>query len=66
MFQSQEYQSYFEKLAYGDQLDLSDLDKLFNWADLFPAHSELSEAKINVMKCKTTFKLHRVILKNGS
>ena len=49
-----EFKSYFDKLSYGAQLEISDLEKIFNYSDLFPTHNELSEAKINVMKCKSS------------
>ena len=47
-----EYKSYFDKLSFADELDLGDLEKMLNYADLFPSADELNEAKINVLKCK--------------
>ena len=34
-----------------DHIDLNDLEKMFNYADLYPSNSELKEAKENVLKC---------------
>lgn len=30
---------------------MNDLEKMFNYADLYPSTSELKEAKDNVLKC---------------
>ena len=43
--------SYYEKLSFMDQIDLNDLEKMFNYADLYPTANELKEAKDNVLKC---------------
>lgn len=40
-----------------DQIDLNDLEKMFNYADLYPTANELKEAKDNVLKCKINSKL---------
>lgn len=46
------YNTYYDKLQFMDQLDMNDLEKMFNYADLFPTTNELKEAKDNVLKCK--------------
>lgn len=51
LFKPKEYHSYYEKLSFMDQIDLNDLEKMFNYADLYPTANELKEAKDNVLKC---------------
>ena len=48
--------SYYQKLSFVDQLDSNDLDKMFNYNDLYPSLNELKEAKENVLKCKNLLK----------
>jgi hypothetical protein len=49
-FSIEEYTSIFEHLAYGSQLEQSDLEKMFNYCDLFPTHEELYESKNAILK----------------
>ena len=52
LYINKEYMTYFEKLSYAGSLDLSDLEKLFNYCDLYPSSDEIKEAKHQVLKRK--------------
>ncbi|RNA14250.1 Structure-specific endonuclease subunit SLX4 [Brachionus plicatilis] len=44
------YTSYFNKLAFSNEIELSDISKMFNFVDLHPNNDEIQEAKLNVLK----------------
>ena len=46
------YNSYFDKLAFQEHIDIVDFEKMFKFADLYPSSAELKESKDNVLKCK--------------
>lgn len=47
-----ELNAYFEKLAFLNEIELSDIEKMFNYLDYFPSQDEINEAKTDVLKCK--------------
>ncbi|CAF0712380.1 unnamed protein product [Brachionus calyciflorus] len=44
------FTSYFNKLAFSNEIDLMDIVKMFNFVDLYPSNEEIQEAKLNVLK----------------
>jgi len=52
LLKNQEFTSYFEKLSFGDEIDIGELEKLFNFCEYFPSVEEMNEAKMNVLNCK--------------
>jgi hypothetical protein len=53
LLKNQEYTSYFEKLSFGEEIDIGELEKLFNFCEYFPSPEEMNEAKMNVLNCNT-------------
>ena len=50
----EEYTSYFDAFSFQNEIEQAEIEKFFNYLDMYPSTEEIKDARMNVLKCKQT------------